>query len=83
MRRTNILTTPLSLLLKEEEVMKNTGMTLKQVFVETEYLQTVVLILVLVGAVRASNAQVAGEGVFGEVQEPGVRRGGQGGEGGA
>lgn len=44
-RRTNILTTPLSLLLKEEEVMKNTGMTLKQVFVETEYLQTVVLIL--------------------------------------
>ena len=43
--RTNILTTPLSLLLKEEEVMKNTGMTLKQVFVETEYLQTVVLIL--------------------------------------
>ena len=46
MRRTNILTTPLSLLLKEEEVMKSTkGMSLKQVFVETEYLQTVVLIL--------------------------------------
>ncbi|KAM7453522.1 hypothetical protein BLSTO_05730 [Blastocystis sp. subtype 1] len=44
-RGTNILTTPLSLLLKEEEVMKNTSMTLKQVFVETEYLQTVVLIL--------------------------------------
>lgn len=45
-RSTNILTTPLSLLLKEEEVMKNTkGMSLKQVFVESEYLQTVVLII--------------------------------------
>ena len=43
---TNILTTPLSLLLKEEEVMKSTkGMSLKQIFVESEYLQTIVLII--------------------------------------
>ena len=42
----NILTAPLRSVLKNEEVMKLTnGKTLEDLFVESEYLQTVVIIL--------------------------------------
>ena len=44
--RANILTAPLSLILREEDVMKATnGMTLKEVFLNTDYLETVVIII--------------------------------------
>ncbi|CBK22379.2 uncharacterized protein [Blastocystis hominis] len=45
-RGANILTAPLSLILREEDVMKATnGMTLKEVFLSTDYLETVVIII--------------------------------------
>ena len=42
----NILTAPLRNFLKNDEVMKMTkGMTLEDLFIDTEYMQTVVIIL--------------------------------------
>ena len=44
--RANILSAPLTSILKEEEVMKTTkGASLRDLFVETDYLQTVVIIV--------------------------------------
>ena len=46
MNSANILTAPLRSVLKNEEVMKLTkGMSLEDLFVDTEYMQTVVVIL--------------------------------------
>ena len=44
--RANILSAPLTSILKEEEVMKTTkGQSLRDIFIETDYLQTVVIIV--------------------------------------
>lgn len=43
--RANILSAPLTSILKEEEVLKTNGASLRDIFIETDYLQTVVIIV--------------------------------------